>query len=376
MGLVACMVAGCGGTTLQQPPPATEPSSEAPLADHVATEPAAAAIPAAEPLPPEVAELLSQEALAAHGRRAWVERRGPLRFTRDGAVRPAEEGAPNTHIWPNVVVDVVDEDVRLLHETRGLRILVWVRAQDLTRVPVDVVIVRTARTAAPPANDAAGVRLYPGFRLPGAVLRGDFTEFAYSAATVAFSGFVPNTALGPVFPPVELPTREGNDWSMLQSRAVLRDRPNGRVIARFSPQNEQEYFEHAVYLLGEERSGHRLVVYQGTENSVERFEVVGWARTRDLRIEPGPAYGRGFGSGSGFGSGRSLRITLTAGTPVSDVRGGTVVGVAYEDTVVVADALPEGGFEFDVSSPWGVLSLYTDRGTVVPGEASASPPPQ
>lgn len=367
-------MAGCGGATVQQPDPVAESVSQPPPADRVAEEPIAAALPAAEPLPPDVAGLLSQETLAAHVRRAWVEQRGPLRFTRDGAVRPAQEGAPNTPMWPNVVVDVVDEDVRLLHETHGLRILVWVRAQDLTRVPVDVAIVRTARTAPPPVGDAAGVRLYPGFRLPGAVLRGDVTEFVYSAATVAFSGFVPNSALGPVFSPVELPAREGGEWSMLQSRAVLRDRPNGRVIARFSPQNEQEYFEHAVYLLGEERSGHRLVVYQGTQNSVEHFEVVGWARTRDLLIEPGPAYGRGFGSGSGFGSGRSLRITLTAGTPLSDLPGGTVIGVAYEDTVVVADASPEGGFEFDVNSPWGILSLYSAHGTVVPTQASASPP--
>lgn len=368
--LAGSLLLGCGGSTVQQPEPELEPvaeSVEGRVEAQLPTEP----VLASELLPPEVASLSNDASLAQHARRAWVGRRGPIRFTRDGAVRPAEEGGPLSPFVPNVVVDVADEDVRLVHTTRGVRVLLWTRAEDLTRVPVDVVAVRPTRTAAAPANDTPGIWLYPGFRLPSAVVRGDLTEFAYATAPVAFRGFVPNSSLGPVFVTAAPPER-GGEWSMLKSNAALRDRPNGRVIVQFSQRGEQEYFEHVVALLGEERSGQQLVAFRGAASGDEHFEVVGWARTRDLMIEPASGFGHGVGVGSGFGSQRSLRVALSAGTAVYDAADGTVIGLVFEDTVVAADAAPEGGFEFDIDSPWGVLSLYATRGTEVPAEAGTS----
>lgn len=370
LGLTVWLMAGCGGAAVQQPEPerasapeAQDPSSPTP---GLPLEPE----PAVTPLPPEVASLVDEASLAQHQRRAWVERSGPIRYRRDGAVRPAEAGEPFTAHWPKVVVDVVEGDVRLVHATEGLRVLVWTRAEDLTHVPVEAVAVRPTRSAAPPADGAPGVRLYPGFRLTGAIARGDVTEFAYTAPPVTFRGFVPNTSLGPVFVPAAPPEREG-DMSMLRSNAALRDRPTGRVVAQFSPQGEHVVFEHRVTLLGEARTGQQLVSYRGAAGPDEHFEVLGWASIRDLSIEPGSGFGRGFGSGSGFGSGRSLRVALPAGTPIFDEAGGSVIGVVFDESIVPADRAPEGGFAFDISSPWGILSLYSERGAVLPSEASA-----
>jgi hypothetical protein len=351
----------CRGTPSQGPTPERVETAEP------------AALPRSERLPSEVATLLDEASMAQHTRRAWVERRAPIRYRRDGAVRPADEGDPLPARWPNVVVDVVEGDVRLVHATQGLRVLVWTRAEDLTHVPVEVVAVRPSRTAAAPADDAAGVRLYPGFRLTGAMARGELTEFAYATPPVAFRGFVPNASLGPVFMSAAPPEREGGT-SLLRSNAALRDRPTGRVVAQFSPQGEHVVFEHPVTLLGEARSGQQRVSYRGAAGPDEHFEVLGWASTRDLRLEPGPGFGRGFGSGSGFGSGRSLRVALPAGTPIFDEAGGSVIGVVFDESIVPADRAPEGGFGFDISSPWGILSLYSERGTVLPSEAAAPSP--
>ncbi|MBK7154595.1 MAG: hypothetical protein IPH72_22895 [Sandaracinaceae bacterium] len=373
--LAAWLAVGCGSTAVQQDPSEVEPAgapSQGPTPERVETaEPAA--LPRSEPLPSEVATLLDEASMAQHARRAWVEHRAPIRYRRDGAVRPAEEGDPVTPRWPNVVVDVVDGDVRLVHATQGMRVLVWTRAEDLTHVPVEVVAVRHTPSAAAPADGTPGVRLYPGFRLTGAMARGDLTEFAYATPPVAFRGFVPNASLGPVFVSAAPREREGGT-SLLRSNAALRDRPSGRVVAQFSPQGEHVVFEHPVTLLGEPRSGQQLVSYRGAAGPDEHFEVLGWASTRDLRIEPGPGFGRGFGSSNGFGSGRSLRVALPAGTPIFDEAGGSVIGVVFDESIVPADQAPEGGFAFDIYSPWGILSLYSEQGTVLPSEAAAPSP--
>lgn len=365
---------GCGSAATQQP--TEQPASEG------AAEPAASEGPASTPnrapLPTDVATLLDEAALAQLPRRAWVEHPAPYRFTREEpatAPTPSDADDPaSTVTSPHAVFDVADQDVRVLHADQGVRILVWASAADLTHVPTEVTAVHPSRTSGAPEAGAPGVWLYPGVRLTDTTARGDLLEFRQSMSGVAFRGLVPTASLGAVFTPVAPPAREG-EMTRLRSDAALRDRPNGRVIAQFSVvTGETPWFEHDVVLLGEERNGHRLVAHAGPSTpaqpasaSVERFEVVGWARTRDLGIEP-------VGGGLHGASGRrvvpadALRIRMTRGTPIRDVANGTIMGVVYEDTVVAADPAPEGHI-FRLSSPWGVLTLHTADAEVLASDA-------
>lgn len=366
---------GCGSAATQQPATERRASEEAAAAPAVE---ASESAPSRAPLPTDIATLLDDAALARLPRRAWVERPAPYRFTREEpavAPTPSDADDPASRATsPHTVFDVVEQDVRVLHADQGVRILVWASAADLTQVPTEVTAVHASRTSGAPEAGAPGVWLYPGVRLTNTTARGDLLEFRQSMSGVAFRGLVPAASLGAVFTPAAPPAREG-EATRLRSDAALRDRPNGRVIAQFSVvTGETPWFEHDVVLLGEERNGHRLVAHAGPSTpaqpasaSVERFEVVGWARTRDLGIEPVGEGLTGASGRRGFAADATL-LRMTRGTPIRDVANGTIMGVVYEDTVVAADPAPEGHI-FRLSSPWGVLTLHTADGVVVASDA-------
>jgi hypothetical protein len=230
-------------------------------------------------------------------------------------------------------------------------VLVWVRAEDLTRVPVEVVAVRHTRERRRPRRTTPqGCVCTRGSACTGAVAARRLHGVRLRGRPVAFRGFVPNASLGPVFVR-RRPTRAGNDWSMLQSNVrCYATARTGRVIAQFSPQGEHVSTSSTrCTLLGESAAATGWWSYPRRRGLGRALRGAGLGKHTRPPHRARAGVGRGFGSGSGFGSGRSLRVALTAGTPISDeCEAARVIGVAYDDSVVVADQLPEGGFEFDI----------------------------
>jgi len=162
------LASGCGSSGpapahAREEAAAAEPPA-APAIEAPASEPEAE--PPAEPLPEAVAAIASADFPAGWPRRAWLAHAGPLRLApddeplaetqrADGALRPDS---------PSIVLEHREDAIRIVQEAGGMRLLLWIRAQDAALVPVEpVALRRTARAPAPGPDDDA-VRVYPGHR--------------------------------------------------------------------------------------------------------------------------------------------------------------------------------------------------------------------
>lgn len=332
----------------------------------VAEAPRAVPTPASGTLPPEVASILEPHSLAAHRRRAWIARYGPIRFA---PAEPIAEETANPALpagdfgEPEVVVDVTADQARIVTGTQGLRILIWVAFDDLFSVPIRTVALRTSATAPEPPDNASAVRVYPGLRFTSLDRRGDVFRVHYKGSLAQFHGFLSQRAFGVVFEPREADVPRGETTSRARSNATIVDRPNGRAIATLRG-GDPSYFEHDVIVLGEPQRGFSPIVHVSPLHrntpGAARYVIRGWVRSRDLGLEP--MEGAMFGTGD-FAPAphRERRVTIAAGTPLRRVPSGPIIGVAVESATHRADPAPGGGYWADVRCPWGALRVYVSE---------------
>jgi hypothetical protein len=280
---------------------------------------------------------------------------GRVRLARYGAVRLAAgdaEPAAGAHGEGEaielgqspalVVVDSAAERLRIVVDEGSYRLLLWIEARDINWViseTVDLAFEPGEPAAAPPAP---GVRLRPGLPVVRGEQRGSLVFISHEDQCLAVAGWVPVSRLGRQYTPIDEPPVE-RDLSAGAGTA-LRERPNGRELARFTTECHVAYG-------GREEAGLKLVVYVGNG-----FEARGWISGSSAGGGSSPlfGYGRGFG---GFGGGE--RVLIPAGSCLYAARGGEVVGVATDDAEESGiQAGDEGWYSVAVETGWGDLSLW------------------
>ena len=359
-------IAACGTTTTTEPP--TQPPVDAPTAPTPGpdtTVPAQAPVDVAEPPPPvplagdtpEIRAVLAKKYVGwtkTPGRIA-MQRRGPVRLAPEGPdLGLADEGPfPGLQRY-GVLVD--GERPLLLTDTDGVRLLLYVRAEDAQPVVVADTPLRrrpTERIADPPRR--GHIVLHPGAWVAVEETTDTAVRIRYHDGDVARRGWVEPDRLGKVAMIIEPPfdqekaDREAASWWTAKRRTTLQATPDGKVLERLEA-------DDVVRALGPVRGGQRLVEH--TPSCNRDLSFVGFVPSRDFHQ---PNYGTGYGCGYGstaaprqWGDTRDLpRVELSAGTFLTDATSTRLVGCVAKPSKV-ADL---GDGTYAVATIWGPLTV-------------------
>jgi hypothetical protein len=318
------------------------------------------------------ADDLAPGAAARTSRRAWLARVGPIRFAEGGEVRSAGPGTAEGQRLPFpyelVVVAERPVAVRVVVESEGARLLLFVDRADLWPVPVAEAVL----TAAPgvPGPAGTGVRLAPGFPIAQKARQAGARRVAGRSGALTFEGWLPESALGEVFDRRPWPPTDGD--TLVREGAVLVAEPGGPELARFRGPDEgrPSTFAHAVVAEPGGPSGWQRLRYATPE--IEVRGLVNAADCQPLGSGLGRLYAEGHGDGSGFQT-DTRTGKLATGAPIlapgTEARIGVAVGPVR---VFYADTPPDGAGRQAVTIsawPFGFLSVVVRGADVGPDEA-------
>src|SRR5262245_31959165 len=159
-----------------------------------------------------------------------------------------------------VVVDQVRDRVRVIAPQDHYRLLLWIDVSDLYRVMTERVALVPDRPGAPAgpaptgpaAEGGAAIRLRPGLAVEIDGEGRGMVHIKHRDQCVSFSGWVPRTAVGTQFVPVEATASQPS--ALVTAGTVVYERPGGREVARFMVDCE-------VVETGPESEGHRPISY-------------------------------------------------------------------------------------------------------------------
>lgn len=246
-----------------------------------------------------------------------------------------------------VVVDRVGSRVRVIAPQDHVRLLLWLDADDLYRVITEEVALAASPDGARPGPGAGGVRLHPGSPVDVDGERGAMLHVRVHDRCVAASGWVPRSAVGSLYVPLEVESRPSTGTA--PAGTAVHDRPGGRLVASFTANCE-------VTETGPERGGLRPLRY-----ATDSLEVRGWMSTAPSSAASAPSGGQsvwGYGLG-GLGLwGARARLRLAEGTCLYARRGGPAIGLVTEDTDA-PESPPSGGWwQVPLETSWGDLDVW------------------
>jgi hypothetical protein len=283
--------------------------------------------------------------------RVRLARYGAVRLTATAA-EPAAKGAGELDTIELgqspalVVVDTMGERIRVVAEEDEYRLLLWIESTDLHWVVSDTSDLLVAPGEHPAAPPASGIRVRPGLPVVKTEEQGPLAFIRHEDQCVAVSGWLPRALLSRQYVPVE-ETESAERNLVAGAGTILRDRPGGRELTRFSS-------DCGLLSVGRAEAGHQPVVYQGAS-----FEVRGWVTSAPAGTGGGRLFGYGGGMG-GFLTGE--RVLIPAGTCLFSGRGGDVVGMVIDDAEETAAEDVDGGWmALSVSTSWGDLPLWVEK---------------
>lgn len=266
----------------------TPPSARPPAPPAVVTVPSATPHSplSVDPPPPPVpqVDVLADGYSATTTRRAWLARRGPLRFSVGGEL--LDSGAEPIRAVSAVVVAERDS-VRLLLEMRDVRLLVYAGRSALA----PVACAATALSLGPdrPPNLATGVKVAPSLLLVEKERTDGSVHVEGSTPDLTFDGWIPAASLCVAHDQGELPAVAGN--GLVRERARVVASPGGDVIATFVDFGSKA----PEYRFRVEHEGLGPPGYQAIRYRTREVEVRGLVASSDYKPCP-PSHGLLHGS--------------------------------------------------------------------------------
>jgi hypothetical protein len=246
-----------------------------------------------------------------------------------------------------VVIDRVGARVRVIAPQDHVRLLLWLEGDDLYRVIAEDVALAASTEAVRPGPGAGGVRLHPGSPVDVDGERGAMLHVLVHDRCVAASGWVPRTAVGSLYVPLEVESQPSTGTA--PAGTAVHDRPGGHLLATFTADCE-------VVETGPERGAQKPIRY-----ATESIEVRGWMSTVPTSASGTPSGGQSgwsYGlSGLGLWGARS-RLRLGEGTCLYARRGGAAIGLVTEDMDAPDSAPVDGWWQVPLETSWGDLDVW------------------
>lgn len=292
-----------------------------------------------------VAALLADPGAELPAERALLRRAGTARFSAQGApVAAADTRFPVTDQAALPVVAQASERVRVVSRTGGARLLLWLDRGDLGRAAVREVALEGS---APPR----GVTLYSGAAVEVVERAGDRVRVRREDYWLAFDGWVPAGAIGPIFVRGEASPAAGGKKVVVDCGTELAAAIGGPAMAIVGPGPGGCEAGVEVDALGEPRGGFQEIVV-GNE----------WYTARGF-VAAAAAQGDEAGYGLGWGELRAYEerwVALPPGTCLHAERYGEPVGVVTEPLRFAPGTAPaeRSWVAGKVSTQWGDIPVW------------------
>jgi hypothetical protein len=255
------------------------------------------------PPPAPQVDFLADGYSATTTRRAWLARRGPLRFSKGGDL--LHSGASESIRAVSAVVVAESDSVRLLLEMRDVRLLVYADRSALAPVACTATVLSLGHDR--PPSPATGVKVAPSLLLVEKERTDGSVHVEGSTSDLTFDGWLPAASLCVAHDQGELPSVAGN--GLVRERARVVASPGGDVIATFGDLGSKT----PEYRFRVEHEGLGPPGYQAIRYRTREVEVRGLVASSDYKPLPS-------GHGRLHGSHRSR----ASGGAMSDSRVGTL----------------------------------------------------
>ena len=284
-----------------------------------------------------------------------IARWGDVRFAVDGAVVATSSEKDTGDLGRELEYAVVDERatrVRILSETLGVRLLVWIDRDDVRPAIVETTGVAPEVDGSVPAPDRPGVFLEPG-AVVAIAEEVDRARRVRLDGEIRAAGWVPRGAVGDVY-------SAADDADDVSSAADDADDEGERWVDAIdvfdaagstSVSRRIAHIEGAVLAL----VGPAIDGWQEIELDAFRVRVHGFVRAAEL---PPPGYGGDVFGTLGYGT-NLPPMTLPPNTCLYSEPDGAVVGkTIWEDARGTPDRADGAWQRFRVESDWGQVTAW------------------
>lgn len=261
------------------------------------------------PPPAPQVDFLADGYSATTARRAWLARRGPLRFSKSGEL--LHSGAAESIRAVSAVVVAESDSVRLLLEMRDVRLLVYADRSALAPVACAATMLSLGHDR--PPNAATGVKIAPSLLLVEKERTDGTVHVEGSTSDLTFDGWLPAASLCVTHDQGELPAVAGN--GLVRERARVVASPGGDVVATFGDFGSKA----PEYRFRVEHEGLGPPGYQVIRFRTREVEVRGLVASSDYKPLPsghGPLHGSHRSRAPGGAMSDSRVGTLREGTPL------------------------------------------------------------
>lgn len=242
---------------------------------------------------------------------------------------------PKSHTPFAPLVTVVEERSdaawRIIYENWGLRLLLWVHAEDVLTVVREPVLVKLEPAPRALSGDlVTGVEVQPGCLLDQLDSTALWTEVYGGDWRFDFAGWIPSDALGKTCVAPDRSLMKANARIRTRADVALYESTRGGLLGTFRNNHRQ----HSIRVVGRPTRGMAPVRYQG-----EDFEVTGFMER--VHILPDPDAPTGYAHIAPFPRHEALML-LPEGTCLYDDKGGEPVGVVLRDVHNVVESVKDG----------------------------------
>ncbi len=272
-------------------------------------------------------------------RRAWIAKLGSSRLRIDDSPNAAFQREPPKE--PVTVLDVRRNSLRVISDSDGARVAMWIDAGDAA--PVATVAARLTDESGDAASDA-GVWIAPGARLELREPKADRHGVRVVSSSLRVTGWIAKRTIGIVWKH-ERPEQFG-PIATVAAFTTLRAAPDEKaaIVA--------DTLVPLGAIPGEARGGWRLV-----ELGVDRMRVRGFVPEASVAMRP-PDESESISLGNIYTVSHTVKVEVSAGACLYDRADGEVVGVNTRTRSRLGHQRETEWQDVFVDGPWGLRTLY------------------